>query len=87
MNTVDPDFPHPIIIENGKRFARCWHVAQYSGKPVGVVTRLVDRGEIAAHLFNAQVYIDIDEALAVLSKITVRRKTAKVVELTVDLFA
>jgi hypothetical protein len=74
-----------MIVQDGKRYARFNHFAQYAHRPVSVVTRLVDNGDIAAHLINAQVYIDIDEALSVLATVNPRgKKPTTLIE--VDLF-
>jgi hypothetical protein len=83
---MSTDFPFPMIVQDGKRYARYSHVAAYAHRPVSVVTRLVDNGDIAEHLINAQVYIDIDESLAVLATVNPRgKKPTKLIE--VDLFA
>jgi hypothetical protein len=84
MNT---DFVHPQIQHEGKRYAKPHHVVQHAGRPVAVIKRLVDSGDIAAHLINAVVYIDIDEALAVLSTSNSRPKTPAKALGGVDLFA
>jgi hypothetical protein len=58
----------PFIWHDNKRLALRYHVAIYSGYPVPVINRLIREGEIETTLIGLQIYIDVDEALAVLSK-------------------
>jgi hypothetical protein len=74
MNTMNTPFPYQVIMLGDRRYTRHWNIAKHIGKPAGVITRLIDQGQIAVHLINAQVYIDVDEALEVLAKITVKKR-------------
>jgi hypothetical protein len=65
---MSKEYIFPMIVQDNKRFALRHHVSIYSGYTIGTINRLIESGDIAAHLIGYQVYIDVDEALIVLSK-------------------
>jgi hypothetical protein len=62
------EYAFPVIVQDNKRLALRFHVANYSGYSIHIVNRFVESGDIASHLIGLQIYIDVDEALTVLSK-------------------
>jgi hypothetical protein len=66
--TMNKEYNLPMIVQGNKRLGLRNHVAVYSGYSLMVINRLIESGEIAGHLIGLQIYIDVDEALAVLSK-------------------
>jgi hypothetical protein len=62
------EYAFPVIIKDKKRLAKRWYITLYSGYSITVINRFIESGDIAVHLVGAQVYIDVDEALNVLSK-------------------
>jgi hypothetical protein len=62
------EYEFPVIIKDNKRFALRWYITKYSGYSHAIINRFIESGDIAAHLIGTQVYVDVDEALTVLSK-------------------
>lgn len=62
------DYLFPIIWQDKKRLALRHHVALYSRYPISVINRLIGEGKIATTLIGFNIYIDVDEALTVLSE-------------------
>jgi hypothetical protein len=68
VEAMNKEYVFPQILHNNKRLALRHHVSIYSGYAVSIINRLIESGDIASHLVGYQVYIDVDEALTVLSK-------------------
>jgi hypothetical protein len=75
---MEKEYRPPLILYDGKRYALRHHVARYSGYYISIINRLIDQGKIASYLINFKVYIDLDEALTVLSqsRFSTRRSAA-----------
>jgi hypothetical protein len=56
----------PAIIKDGKRLVLRHHASLCSGRSPSLINRLIGLGKIELHLIDAQLYIDLDETLAVL---------------------
>jgi hypothetical protein len=65
---VSHDYVFPTIVQDTKRLALRHHVSVLSGYSMLVINRLIEGGNIETHLIGYQIYIDVDEALTVLSK-------------------
>jgi hypothetical protein len=66
--TVSKDYIFPTILQDNKRLALRHHVSVLSGYSILIINRLIEAGDIETHLIGYQIYIDVDEALTVLSK-------------------
>ena len=62
------EYVFPVIFPDNKRFAIRRHVVNYSGYSLAIINSFIDKGDIAITLIDRQLYIDVDEALRVLSK-------------------
>jgi hypothetical protein len=65
---VNHEYIFPVVVQDNKRLALRHHVSIYSGYTVSVINRLIESGEIGTHLVGYQIYVDVDQALTVLSK-------------------
>jgi hypothetical protein len=66
--TVSKDYIFPTILQDNKRLALRYHVSVLSGYSILIINRLIEADDIETHLIGYQIYIDVDEALTVLSK-------------------
>lgn len=65
---MDMAFKFTAIFSDGKRFGLRHHVARHAGCSIYNINGLIYSGQIAVHLIGVQVYVDVDEALSVISK-------------------